>query len=77
LKQTILRESNGRILGRLDVDQWFSQDDEFYKDQKCKDVVFPSHKGSLHGECITYNIKDLKWIKLISLVKIRFLLGKY
>jgi hypothetical protein len=60
LKQTILRESNGRILGRIDVEQWFDTTDEFYKDQKCKDVVFPSHNGNLNGEVITYNIKDLK-----------------
>lgn len=58
--KSIIRDTYGRVLGKLD-DYWFhTHEDENYKDHKVKDLLFPSHKGNLNGEVHTYNIKDLK-----------------
>jgi hypothetical protein len=58
--KTISRSMDGRIQGSIAY--WLnSHEDENYKDHKVKadNIMFPSHKGSMHGEVITYHISQI------------------
>lgn len=61
MKNTVLRESDGRIKGILDG-YWFHDDDIHWRDQKIhsENVRFPNYKGNLNGDCVTYDISLLK-----------------
>jgi hypothetical protein len=41
MKNTIIRESNGRILGRLD--EFWNDEDDNYFDHKVDELYFPNH----------------------------------
>lgn len=37
---------------------WFNNDEEFWIDIKCEDVIFPSHNEDMNGEVTVWNIND-------------------
>lgn len=54
---TIIREANGRILGRIDT--FWEDEDSVWFDYKEQDVRFPEYRQNMNGECITYSIEEL------------------
>jgi hypothetical protein len=61
MRRTVSRSQDGRIQGGIAY--WLnSHEEENYKDHKIKadKIMFPQHKGSMHGEVITYKLSDLK-----------------
>jgi hypothetical protein len=60
MRKTVSRSLDGRIQGN--VYEFWNNDEENYKDFKIPSdkIMFPQHKGSMHGEVITYKLSDLK-----------------
>jgi hypothetical protein len=56
-KNTLLRDG----LGRFSVESYLFnyEEDEVWKDQKCLNVKFPSHRNNMNGPVITYPIEEL------------------
>jgi hypothetical protein len=59
MKNAISRDTWGKIQGN--VYQFWNNEDESYRDMKISSdkIIFPQHKGSMHGEVITYSIDQL------------------
>jgi hypothetical protein len=59
MKGTILREANGRILGKMDY--WFNEDElDSYHDYKENVLVFPRHDQGKSSPVISWNLNDKK-----------------
>jgi hypothetical protein len=58
MKGTILRESNGRILGKMDY--WFNEEEnESYHDFKCNELTFPRHNQGKSSPVKVFHISEL------------------
>lgn len=50
----LIRNELGQIIGKEDYSYFFNDEDENYKDIKCHDVRFPTHKIETYPVTITY-----------------------
>jgi hypothetical protein len=60
MRKTVSRSLDGRVQGNLEY--WLNtHEDESWKDEKVQadKIMFPSHKGSMHGEVHTFHISQL------------------
>jgi hypothetical protein len=58
MKGTILRENNGRILGRLD--EFWNNEDESYADHRETELRFPNYNKNLNSPVTVWNLNDKK-----------------
>ena len=58
MQNTLRRDEMGRILGT--INEFYSDENDSYFDQKCHDVRFPEYRQNFNSEVRTYSIKELK-----------------